>query len=144
MGREKCCRRRKRGSVYWKWKLDQFSVRFRIRRKDRIVIELTDEQRVSFEVAPLTASGRPAPIHGEVVWTVSDPTAVSLVVDPTDSKKGTLTALPGEGVRPWVLTGVFDADLGDGVREITAVGDGLVKDAEAVTAEVTFGTPEQA
>jgi hypothetical protein len=144
MGREKCCRRRKRGRVYWTWKLDQFSVRFRIRRKDRIVIELTDEQKVSFEVAPLTAAGRPAPIHGEVVWTVSDPTAISLVVDPTDSKKGTLTALPGAGVRPWVLTGVFDADLGEGVREITAVGDGLVKDAEAVTAAVTFGTPEQA
>jgi hypothetical protein len=142
------------GSVRWTWRLEQFSVSYsqvlergcleRYPRKDidMALVELTEEQTVTAEITPLTAKGNPAPIHGDVVWTLSDPAAGTLEVDAEDSKKAKFTAIAVEGVVPADITAEFDADMGDGVRTITAVGQVVVKDAEAVTAEVTFGTPE--
>ena len=106
------------------------------------MVEMSEEQVVSAEVKPVTAKGNPATVDGEVAWSVSDATVVTLEVDPSDSKKAKFTALAGEGVRPCDVTAEFDADLGDGVRTITAIGQIVVKDAEAQTAEVVFGQPE--
>ena len=106
------------------------------------MVEMNEEQVVSAEVKPLTAKGNPAEIDGDVAWSVSDPSVVSMEVDPADSKKAKFTALAGEGVRPCDVVAEFDADLGDGVREITAIGQIVVKDAEAQTADIAFGQPE--
>lgn len=148
------CSVKKGAVVEWTWGLGQFRVTSRVplkarkRKGLRTMVELSEEQKVSFSVSPKTAGGNPAPIHGDVVYelTPDDGSAVVLTIDEMSPNKraGFVTAVAGEGVRPFVLTAKFDADLGDGLREITAVGDGLVKDAEAITATVDFGTPEQA
>jgi uncharacterized Zn finger protein len=129
------------GVARWAWSIEQFRVSVAINRGDKIVIEMSEEQVVSAEVKPVTAKGNPATVDGEVVWSVSDGTVVSLEVDAADSKKATFTALAGDGARPCDVVAEFDADLGDGVRTITAIGQIVVKDAEAQTAEVVFGTP---
>jgi hypothetical protein len=130
------------GSARWAWSCEQFRVSVVIKQGEKLMVEMSEEQVVSAEVAPVTAKGNPATIDGDVVWTVSDPSVVTLEVDASDSKKAKFTALAGDGVRPCDVTAEFDADLGDGVRTITAIGQIVVKDAEAQTAEITFGQPE--
>lgn len=148
------CSVKKGAVVEWTWGLGQFRVTSRVplkarkRKGLRTMVELSDEQKVSFTVNPRTQGGNPAPVHGDVLYTLTpdDGSAVVLTIDEASPNKraGFVTAVAGEGVRPWSLVAKFDADLGDGIREITAVGDGLVKDAEAVVSTVDFGTPEQA
>jgi hypothetical protein len=144
---------KKLGSVRWTWSLGQFKVsysqalkngfleRYPLKESDMAMVELTEEQSVTAEVQPKTAKGNPAKIQGDVAWTLSDPNAADLVVDTTDSKKANITAKAVDGVVPSDVVAKFDADLGDGVREITVVGQIVVKDAEAETAEMVFGTP---
>lgn len=101
---------------------------------------ITNEQQVPISVEPKTAAGRPAAIDGAVVFSSSDE-AVATV-----TSTGLTTAMVvavGAGVAQ--ISAVFDADLDVGeLREITATGAIEVVNAEAETAEITFGTPELA
>jgi hypothetical protein len=98
---------------------------------------ITTEQQVAITVNPLTEAGRTARIDGEVDFASSDP-AVGTV-----TKTGPRTAMvvsAGPGVCQ--ISATFDADLGEGVRPVEMTGALEVVEAEAVTAEITFGTPE--
>lgn len=98
---------------------------------------ITTEEQVSISVAPKTAHGNPAPIDGNVDFQSSDP-AVATV-----TSTGPLSAVV-KSVAPGVaqIIATFDADLGAGVRPVEMTGAIEVVPAEAVTAEITFGTPE--
>jgi hypothetical protein len=98
---------------------------------------ITTEQQVAVSVAPKTAAGRDAQIDGQVAFESSDP-AVALVVS-----TGPMSALV-KAVAPGVcqIFAAFDADLGEGVRAIELSGALEVVAAEAVGAEIVFGTPE--
>jgi hypothetical protein len=140
-----CCRR---VAVRWTFSFGhQRSLTFTPKRKARWKLNITNEQKVSAMINPLTAGGRPARIDGLVNWTVEPEGVVTVTPDTSDSKKATVVAAPSpETTLPATaqVTVEFDADLGEGVRHITAVGSVTVTEAEAETAEITFGTPEQA
>ena len=99
---------------------------------------LTDEQKCSLSVDFKTAAGNPATVDGIPVWGVSDATVLTLKVDP-DGKHATIFS---EGLGTSQVSVVADADLGDGVKQITGTLDVEVKPAEAVTVGIAAGTPE--
>lgn len=98
---------------------------------------ITTEQKVRVTVQPLTASGKPAKIDGSVKFTSSDEAVASVTAE--NATSATVVAV-AEGAAQIVAT--FDADLGEGVREITASGALEVVSPEAESAEIVFGTPE--
>lgn len=98
---------------------------------------LTNEQKVRVTVSPKTGGGHAAKIDGAVKFTSSDESVAT--VEAIDDTSATVTAV-APGVAQ--ITASFDADLGDGVREITASGAVEVVEAEAATGEIVFGDPE--
>lgn len=99
---------------------------------------LTDEQKVTLTLKPLTAAGNPARVDGVPVWSQSNADVLDLEV----AADGMTAVALAKGLGPSQISVVADADLGDGVREITAVQDVVVKAAEAVTLGIEAGTPE--
>lgn len=105
---------------------------------DNLVMRITNEQKVKVTVAPKTAGGHPASIDGAVTFTSSDETIARIeVID------GTSANVVGVTAGAALISASFDADLGDGVRSITATGALEVAAAEAETAEIVFADPEQ-
>ncbi len=99
---------------------------------------LTDEQKVSLSVAFQTAAGHPATVDGVPVWSVSDPSVLTLTV----AVDG-LSAVAESGALGLSQVSVTaDADLGAGVTSITGTLDVEVKPAQAVTVGITSGVPE--
>lgn len=99
---------------------------------------LTDVQKVSLSVTPVSKAGNPAPVDGVPTWSTSDDTVLTLKV----SEDG----LSCEAVTTGVLgtaqvSVVTDADLGDGVIELTAVLDVEVKASAAVNLGLDVGVP---
>jgi len=86
-------------------------------------------------VSWVDASGNPAQVDGPTTWASSDPTTVSVTADGTDSTKSSGTGLV---VGTAQITASVDADLGSGVRTITAMGDITVIAGEAVAGTITF------
>ena len=99
---------------------------------------LTDEQKVQLSIQPVTSAGNPARVDGVPVWTVSDGTVLTLDVAP-------------DGLSAWAIaTGTLgpsqvsvsaDADLGAGVRDLTATLDVEVFAAEAVALSISATAP---
>lgn len=103
------------------------------------MLVLTDVQKVSLSISPVSAAGNPASIDGVPTWSTSDDTVLTLEVAEdglsavafTTGKLGTAQ-----------VSVVADADLGEGVKELTGVLDVEVKASEAVSLELNAGTPE--
>jgi hypothetical protein len=101
---------------------------------------LLDSQKVLLGVEPLNRAGNPAPIEGKPAWSSSDESVLTVVVSEdglsayaiTTGKLGTAQ-----------ISAKADADLGEGVREITAVWDVEVKPGDAVLLNPKAGTPEE-
>ena len=100
---------------------------------------LTDEQQVPVRVAFKTAAGNPAKVDGVPSWNTSNSDVLELV--PEEDGMGALVKTRGPLGGAQVSV-VADADLGEGVREVTAVLDVDVQAAEAVSASIEAGTPE--
>lgn len=100
---------------------------------------LTDEQKCALSIQPLTAAGNPAPVDGVPTWSVSDESVLSLTVAP-DGMSATIGTPGGLGTSQ--VSVVADADLGEGVVNITAVLDVEVKASQAVSLGMTVGVPE--
>lgn len=105
----------------------------------RMSLVLTDEQKVSLGIRPTTAAGNPARIDGTPSWQSSDPGIVE-VVPVSDGLSAVATAVGPVGVAQVSVS--VDADLGAGVRTLTAILDIEVVAAEASTVAITPGTPE--
>lgn len=124
----------------WQERAKRFTFRWGFGKQtfvEGLMARITTEQRVTVVVNPLTAAGRPARIDGEVEFASSD-TAVATVTK-TGPREAVVDSV-GPGVAQ--ISAVFDADLGEGVRPVEMTGALEVVEAEAVTAEITFGTPE--
>lgn len=104
-----------------------------------MALALTDEQKVALSIEPKTAAGNPARLDGVPVWSVSDAEFLTLEVAP-DGLSAVATTTGKLGVCQIQVTA--DADLGDGVRELTALLDIQLVAAEAVTLGIVAGTPE--
>lgn len=99
---------------------------------------LTDEQEVELTAEFKTAAGNPGKIDGVPVWSASNPGILSIVV--SDDGLQALVRTTGALGDSQVSVSA-DADLGAGVRQVTAVLDVTVQAAEVVTAGIAAGTP---
>jgi hypothetical protein len=103
-----------------------------------IDITITNEQKVTFTLAPITATGKAAKVDGAPVWTVQS--GDSTVVTAADGLSASLVSsdTPGDTV---VLVEA-DADLGSGVETISDIIQLHVQGARAQNLGLTAGTPE--
>jgi hypothetical protein len=110
------------------------------------MVQLSETQMVSGTVTPVTKKGNPSKVQaGTSKFTSSDDTILKVVSpdpdDPTGSEMSVAcTAVaPGAAQCRWTA----DADEGDGVVEISAVGDFVVVAGQAVGGTINFGTPRE-
>lgn len=99
---------------------------------------LTDIQKVTLKVAPVSKAGNPAPVDGAPKWSTSNDAVVTLSV----SDDGLSCEVVTTGVLGTAqVSAVADADLGEGVVELTAVLDVEVKASAAVNLGLDVGVP---
>ena len=94
-----------------------------------------------FRITPniIDRKGKPAPVDGEPVYASSNEAVASVVPD-----AGGLSALVvAQGVGSYTVSVSADADLGQGVKTITAQDDGSVSLGEAVSVGFTVGPVEE-
>jgi hypothetical protein len=101
---------------------------------------LTDSQKVTLSIKPVSKAGNPAPIDGLPVWSLSCEDHLKLELS-EDGMSVTATALGKLGVCQ--VNVKVDADLGDGVEEIFGSVDIEVKAGKAVNLGIDAGAPEE-
>ena len=99
----------------------------------------TNEERVPITIDPRTASGNPAGFDGDILLTVQDGDATA-ALDPDNQKRFFVVSGDNPGVSHIMFS--IDADLGAGVRNLSDVVEYTVNGAEAVSLNVSVGTPE--
>lgn len=104
-----------------------------------MALVLTDMQKVVLSVSFTNRAGNPAVVDGVPQWTSSDP-AVIAVTPSEDGLSAVAVTVGPLGLAQ--VSVVADADLGEGVTEITGVLDIEVKPSQAVFAIVVAGAPE--
>ena len=106
---------------------------------EQTMLVLTDIQQCLLSVAPVDAAGNPGKIDGQPAWSVSNPDVLALTVN--EDGLSALVATTGK-LGTCQVSVKADADLGEGVKEITGVLDVEVQGSEAVNLNITAGTPE--
>jgi hypothetical protein len=96
---------------------------------------LAADMQVHCQVAYVDGNGNPAKVDGDVRWSSSDETIVTVEVDAADSTKALVRAM-GEVGQVQVIAAA-DADLGEGVRELITPVDVDVVAGEAVMGTIT-------
>lgn len=102
------------------------------------MLVLTDVQKVALAIAPKSAAGNPATVDGVPAWSSSDETVVTLTVA-ADGMSAEAVTTGKLGTAQVNVTA--DADLGEGLKEITGVLDVEVKASEAVSLDINAGAP---
>lgn len=100
------------------------------------MLRLPDDKQVQLSINPLSRRGNPARIDGTPRWTSSDESVVTLTPS-EDGKSATAKAVGPTGTAQ--ISVVADADLGEGVREITGIETIEVVEGEAATVGITAG-----
>lgn len=108
--------------------------------EDIKMVILTDTQKVSLSVNPVSAKGNVALLDEAPVWEVSDPAVLSLLVA-EDGLSATVFAVGPVGIAQVVVRG--DADLGEGVTEIVGTLDVEVVAGSAASFAIVTGVPEE-
>jgi hypothetical protein len=116
-----------------------------IRGFDEMDITLTATQELAIGAIPVDARGNPAPVDGEAVWAVSDESLGTLVdAEGDDLEAGAEKVFKAAGPTGNVqVTCTVDADLGEGVRTLTAIWNINIAAAEAVSFGQYTGTPRE-
>ena len=91
--------------------------------------------QVSVKVSYVDANDNEAEVDGDVRWSSSDDSIVTVIVDDSDSTQATVRATGSVGQAQ--VTAVADADLGEGIRPLTTP-----MDVEVVAGEAMSGTIE--
>lgn len=101
-------------------------------------IKLTNEQKIRVALTPKTATGKPAVLDGKPVWEVLSGGSTVEVAEDGLSAYLVSSDTPGD---TQVLVKA-DADLGEGVEEISDVIKLTVEGAKAASLGLTIGEPE--
>lgn len=122
--------------VFWKAVFDKTTTV----KGDLTMLLITDSQEVDLAIKPVTKKGHPAQIDGVPVWSTSDPTIVALVVA-ADGLSCIATATENLGTVQISVTA--DADLGEGIQNLTGILDLEVIGGAAATMTIIAGTPRE-
>lgn len=101
---------------------------------------LTDSQKVTLSIKPVTKAGNAAPIDGKPVWSTGCEDHLKLDVS-EDGLSAVVSSLGKLGVCQ--VNVKADADLGEGVEEIVGAVDVEVKAGKAVNLGIEAGSPEE-
>lgn len=101
-------------------------------------VEITNEQKVKATLTPVTATGKPAKLDGMPSWAVI--TGNSQVVVADDGLSADLVSSDDPGDTQILIKA--DADVGEGVEEISDTITLTVIGARATNLGVAIGTPE--
>jgi hypothetical protein len=116
--------------------------RLSIKGGNKMGIVLTDTQFVELgPIQAVDARGNPARIDGAPAWSVSAPELISLTVS-ADGLSATAAAAGPLGSAQIIVKA--DADLGEGVTEITGTLDVEVIAGQAVGIRIPAGQPAEA
>lgn len=107
------------------------------KRKHMLEITITNEEQVKVSLAPRTDAGRPAKLDGSPAWTVTS--GNSQVVVAEDGLSADLISSDDPGVTEVTLKA--DADIGEGVEELTDTIVLTVTSANAKNLGLSAGTP---
>lgn len=99
-------------------------------------LTITNEQELTLQVSPRTAAGNLGTIDGAPKWSLSDPSKGKLLAVDGEPDKVVFWPVDGAGGTVQVIA-TCDADLGQGVREISGIFDLEILSPEATVAEVT-------
>lgn len=102
-------------------------------------IKLTNEQKVTVSLTPVTATGKPATLDGKPTWKV-DGDGKSSVSASEDGLSAVIVSADTPGDTLIVVSA--DADLGEGVETITDAIRVTVEGARAQSLGLSVGTPE--
>lgn len=100
-------------------------------------IKITNEQQVKVTLNPVTATGKPAKVDGVPTWEVI--TGNSTVTPADDGMSADLISADDPGDTDFLVKA--DADLGEGVVEISDVIRLSVAGAQAANLGLTAGEP---
>jgi len=103
---------------------------------------LKDGQKVPLQLVITDAEGNSAAGEGDPIWASSDKTLVVVTVDAADATKAVASTVPGPGLGTATVSAVVDADLGEGVTEVTGQLDIEVVAGDAAIVNIEAGTPE--
>jgi hypothetical protein len=101
-------------------------------------ITINNEQKVQVTLAPVTTGGNPAPLDGVPTWDVIS--GDSTVEPEADGKSAWLISGNDPGDTQIIVKA--DADLGEGVVEISDIISLSVQGAQAANLGLVAGTPE--
>lgn len=101
-------------------------------------LKITNEQKISVTVNPVTDTGKPAKLDGMPSWAVISGNSALTVSD--DGMTGTLTSADDPGDTEVLVKA--DADLGEGVEEISDTIHLSVVGATAKNLGLVAGAPE--
>jgi hypothetical protein len=102
-------------------------------------IILNDLQKVSLSIEVTDAMGNMAVVDGKPVWVSSDETIVTLVV----SEDGySVEAITVGKLGQCQISVSVDADVSEGIRNLTGVADLTVVGSEAANLVMSMGIPE--
>lgn len=103
-------------------------------------LTLSVTQKVELQLQPVDIKGNPAPVDGEPLWDVSDPSLIDLV----QSHDGLSALVAARGGTGHVQVTVrADARLGPDTREIMGVLEIDLVPAEAVALGIVAGEPTE-
>jgi hypothetical protein len=109
------------------------------RSQKNIMLKLTNTQQAALSIAPVDRKGKPAQVDA-IVFTSSDDTVATVTQDPDDPRKALLKAVETGTAQ---INVTADADLGDGVLELTGTLDVTVVAGQAVSLAIQTGTVEE-
>lgn len=103
-----------------------------------LAVNITNEQKVTLTLKPVTATGKPAPLDGRPTWTIKD--GDSPVIQSEDGLKAEIFSSDTPGKTTILLEA--DVDLGEGVEPISEEIVVTVSGAKASSFGLSVGTPE--
>lgn len=103
-----------------------------------LTVRITNEEKVKITLHPTTPGGRPAEVDGEPEWEVQ---AGNVTLEPSeDGMSCDIISADDPGNSEVIVRA--DADLGEGVVEISDVIHVQVDSAQATSLGLTAGSPE--
>ncbi len=100
-------------------------------------ISITNEQKISVTLAPVTGAGKAAPLDGKPVWSVISGDSTLEVSE--DGLTATLISSDIPGTTQYLVSA--DADVGEGVETISDTIALVVAGAKAQSLGLVVGTP---
>jgi hypothetical protein len=100
-------------------------------------LSVTNEQKISVTLTPVTATGKPAKLDGTPTWEVQS--GSSTIVVAADGLSAELVSSDDPGDTTYLVKA--DADLGSGVVEISDIIKLTVLGAQASSLGLTAGVP---